>query len=438
MAVDIVTDLELDQDPGTDKAPNAERINQIRLYLATYFIMSHFSTAWSRSPSMQYTEWTSRCTDLLLTHSPAQGDAMLAWKVRLQRLSEETHELRKLKTTSPQTAYQIELILKGIESQLHEWETKIPAAILSSRTSPPPPFPPPKPPPKTNPPLASIRIALLSTRIFIGGAPLLKISSAPPPLSRTTPAAPTHTLRPSPARLLALLPSLHALYDLFLALPASELNALGGIDWGNLILGVVLGYRLSFPLPDCPEWDDGAARATVVRFGEHLEKLVNMGGEGVQPGRMDVLSASKVVLRVLEEKFRRRVARLEPKRRGVVGALWAVATGQGQGEGERVATGTGTGCPMLDGSMEAYFPVWDETFAVGRGVGGQHQGGGVGVGMDGTGMGMMGGIAVGTGEEMPYGNDLWATISMGWAQDGGVPPGGDGNGGPGAFGAPLM
>lgn len=200
----------------------------------------------------------------------------------------------------------------------------------------------------------------------------------------------------------------------------------------------MLGYRLSFPLPDCPEWDDGAARATVVRFGEHLEKLVNMGGEGVQPGRMDVLSASKVVLRVLEEKFRRRVARLEPKRRGVVGALWAVATGQGQGEGERVATGTGTGCPMLDGSMEAYFPVWDETFAVGRGVGGQHQGGGVGVGMDGTGMGMMGGIAVGTGEEMPYGNDLWATISMGWAQDGGVPPGGDGNGGPGVFGAPLM
>lgn len=200
----------------------------------------------------------------------------------------------------------------------------------------------------------------------------------------------------------------------------------------------MLGYRLSFPLPDCPEWDDGAARATVVRFGEYLEKLVNMGGEGVQQGRMDVLSASKVVLRVLEEKFRRRVARLEPKRRGVVGALWAVATGQGQGEGERVATGTRTGCPMLDGSMEAYFPVWDETFAVGRGVGGQHQGGVVGVGMDGTGMGMMGGIGVGTGEEMSYGNDLWATISMGWAQDGGVPPGDDGNGGPGVFGAPLM
>lgn len=203
---------------------------------------------------------------------------------------------------------------------------------------------------------------------------------------------------------------------------------------------MVLGYRLSFPLPDCPEWDDGAARATVVRFGEYLEKLAGMGGEGVQQqGRMDVLSASKVVLGVLEEKFRRRAARLEPKRRGVVGALWAVATGQGQaGEGERVTAATGTGCPMLDGSMEAYFPVWDETFAVGRGVGGQHQGGGVGMDTTTTGMGMMlGGGGGGGGEEMAYGNDLWATISMGWAQDGGVPPGGDGNGG-GGFGGPLM
>ncbi|KAK0749241.1 hypothetical protein B0T18DRAFT_323294 [Schizothecium vesticola] len=339
MAVDVVTDLELDQDPGTDEIPNSERINQIRLYLATYFIMSHFSTAWCRSPSMQYTEWTARCTDLLLAHSLAKGDAMLAWKVRLQRLTEETHELRKLRTSSPQTAYQIELILKGIESQLHEWETKIPAAILSC---------------------PSIRIALFSTRIFIGGAPLLKISSAPPSSRAAT--TTTTTLRPSHARLLALVPSLHALFDLFLALPASELNALGGIDWGNLILAVVLGYRLSFPLPDCPEWDDGAARATVVRFGEYLERLAGMGGEG-QAGpqgqrSMDVLSASKVVLGVLEEKFRRKVARLEPRK------------------GRK---GMATGCPMLDGSMEAYFPVWDETFAVGRGVSGL-QGGGWGWG----------------------------------------------------------
>ena len=135
MAVDIVTDLELDQDPGTDEIPTRERIDQIRLYLATYFITSHFSTAWSRNvaASMAYTEWTARCTDLLLTHSSAKTDALLAWKVRLQRLTEETHELRKLKNSSPQTTYQVELILKGIESQLNEWETKMPADVLSSR-----------------------------------------------------------------------------------------------------------------------------------------------------------------------------------------------------------------------------------------------------------------------------------------------------------------
>ncbi|KAK1837129.1 hypothetical protein QBC39DRAFT_295021 [Podospora conica] len=429
MAIDIVMDLELDQDPGTDEIPNADRINQMRLYLATYFMMSHFSTAWNRSPSMQYTEWTARCTDLLLAHSPETGDAMLAWKVRLQRLSEETHELRKLRNSTAQSSYQTELILKGIESQLHEWETKMPASILSSPT---------------------IRIALLSTRIFIGGAPLLKIS--PPP--NRAPTTPTPTLRPTPSRLHALVPSLHALFDLFLALPATELNALGGIDWGNLILAVVLGYRLSFPLPDCPEWDDGAARASVVRFGSYLERLTAMGGgDGPAPAAgpqrtMDVLSASKIVLGVLEGKFRKRVAKLEGRaagrRQGVVGALWAAATGQGGAEvpPPPPPAATTTGCPMLDGSMEAYFPVWDETFAAagvagGRGVGGQHQAGGMGLGMDAGGVGMMMGGGGGGGEEMAYGNDLWATISMGWAQDGGVPPGGDGNGGD-VFGGQLM
>lgn len=43
MVVDIVNDLELDQDPGTDSmdAPlSYERLDQIRLYLASYFLVT--------------------------------------------------------------------------------------------------------------------------------------------------------------------------------------------------------------------------------------------------------------------------------------------------------------------------------------------------------------------------------------------------------------
>ena len=43
MAIDIVSDLELDQDPGTDDLEvslTPERLDQIRIYLGTYHIVS--------------------------------------------------------------------------------------------------------------------------------------------------------------------------------------------------------------------------------------------------------------------------------------------------------------------------------------------------------------------------------------------------------------
>lgn len=43
MAIDIVSDLELDQDPGTDDVDGSltpERLDQIRTYLGTYFMVS--------------------------------------------------------------------------------------------------------------------------------------------------------------------------------------------------------------------------------------------------------------------------------------------------------------------------------------------------------------------------------------------------------------
>jgi hypothetical protein len=46
MIVDIITDLELDQDPGTDSMdvpPTPERLNQIRLYLASYYLTSAYA-----------------------------------------------------------------------------------------------------------------------------------------------------------------------------------------------------------------------------------------------------------------------------------------------------------------------------------------------------------------------------------------------------------
>lgn len=46
MVVDIVSDLELDQDPGIDLMdipPTPERLNQIRLYIASYYMVSVYA-----------------------------------------------------------------------------------------------------------------------------------------------------------------------------------------------------------------------------------------------------------------------------------------------------------------------------------------------------------------------------------------------------------
>jgi hypothetical protein len=45
MVVDIISDLELDEDPGTDSMETLvtpERLEQIRLYLASYYLASAY------------------------------------------------------------------------------------------------------------------------------------------------------------------------------------------------------------------------------------------------------------------------------------------------------------------------------------------------------------------------------------------------------------
>lgn len=168
-------------------------------------------------------------------------------------------------------------MLRGLEAQLSEWQARIPPAIAST------------------PPL---RIATLFTRVFLFGAPLLKIPSAKLklPVARGTGSGSggrssnsgdaVASFTADPARLMAAIPHLHALYDYFLSLPADELGAFIGIEWGSLILAVILGFRMSLPLAAvgaagavCPEWDDRKAREQV-RFGEYVERLCRLGCGG--------------------------------------------------------------------------------------------------------------------------------------------------------------
>lgn len=122
-----------------------------RVSLSSWTNTQHsFATSWNRTPSMSFTNYTAKCCDILEKYGINKGDRILSWLVRLQRLVEETNDLRKPERGGlPQrTENQIEMIVKGMEAQLNEWEAKMPSDLKSIRTfvsllTPfsPPPFP---------------------------------------------------------------------------------------------------------------------------------------------------------------------------------------------------------------------------------------------------------------------------------------------------------
>jgi hypothetical protein len=354
--------------------------------------------------------------------------------VRLERLIEETNDLRRTQRGHSQSESHINLMLRGMENQLTEWEATIATTTPSLATAP------------------SIRIATLFARIFLSGAPLLKLPSVKLP---TLDAA--SSFRADPARLLSVVPHLHKLYEYFLTLAPGDINAFIGIEWGALILSVILGFRMSFPLVVCPEWDDGAARE-VLGFKGYLERLCRMwgedgegvrlmpvtgegagvggagGGAGGQRRSMDVLSASKIVLEVVKRKFGRRVAKLEGERVRAGREKEREQHQQQEEQQQRESMLAGmpphphphigvglhdsavSGCPMMDGSLEPYYPYWDETFTNNMVANAFAAAEGRGEGEGPTQMPGGGGIGDGIGVQ----NDLWAAMTMGWASQSGA------------------
>jgi hypothetical protein len=91
------------------------------------------SAIWNRTPSLTYTEYTARCCDLLEAHSKLRGDQTLVWQVRLQRFVEEANTLCRIQRGHSQSEYQISLMIRGMETELAEYETRMPPEIAATR-----------------------------------------------------------------------------------------------------------------------------------------------------------------------------------------------------------------------------------------------------------------------------------------------------------------
>lgn len=172
---------------------------------------------------------------------------------------------------------------------------------------------------------------------------------------------------------------LRCYFDYIVELEDAAFSCFTCVDWAKFVMCTVLGVRLSFSLDTNPDYDAAWARSQL-RLGEFMGDVCGDGDLAPATKMVDVLSASKVVMRMVKQKYDRRVAALE-------------VTEQQQ---QRDMT---IGCPMIDGSLSEYVPVWDADFSVPAAaphpVGGSQGHGG-----------------------QPMFQDLWATMTMGWPSEG--------------------
>lgn len=155
MAAEILHDLELNHPPRQDagvtptSTPTPEQIDGIRAYLSCYYLVSahvlpflqyfrrtnltdaRFAMTWARMSIMalEYTSWTATCCDLLERCSSLKGDHTLAWLARLLHITEEASEISKTTPATEQVKQQVHFMFLGLESQLREWQGRIPSSL---------------------------------------------------------------------------------------------------------------------------------------------------------------------------------------------------------------------------------------------------------------------------------------------------------------------
>ncbi|KAI1101216.1 hypothetical protein F4804DRAFT_316697 [Jackrogersella minutella] len=388
MGVDIIHDLELDEETGIDFAAlpperKAIKLQGIRAYLSCFYNISMSCWAWSKPYVLKYTSWMAKCCDILEQHSDLEQDHILAWLIRMQYILNEFEEIHRSfkKPDTSTNEHHRKFILMGLETQLRDFQSRIPSHL------------------STKP---SILMASLATDAYILTAPMMQTFH---PRSND---AMIHLI--DAAKLHGATYTVRAFFDYVTSISAEEIGYFCSPDIGRLILTIILAYRLSFPIAGCPGYDCVQGRK-VLDFGTVLTQLSTIDGDngdvegrdstegnGGKSKKVDVVTALKVVLGSLKAKFDKKSADLE-----------AAAAAEESGKKARK-------CPMFDGSLDQYLPLWEGQQGNMNFAGSSSLSGSSSAAMPSN---SAVSPAAGTAEfaKPVVFHDLWATMTMGWATD---------------------
>ncbi|EQL03952.1 hypothetical protein OCS_00351 [Ophiocordyceps sinensis CO18] len=347
MAMDLIHDLELARELPATMDPTDQELHGIRAYLTYFHLTTTHFISWKKNPYMPsiYTPWTATYCDVLQGNARVEGDAVLAALCRnscaLYEAFQVTHE------HSGQQHHHRRLILSGLATKLAEARATVSPAVASSL-----PF--------------SLQCSFIDVYLDCGS--LMRLPRA----TRQRPGG-DGVLPLLPGKMHECVVKLRRLLDSLAALDEAVFPCFTVDDWLRLILTVALSLRLSFPMPECPEFDSSWARSQL-QFDQFLGRMGSEMDSTSASKKVDVLSASRVIMGVIKAKYHGRLRALE--------------------ERQAPPPEKAHGCPMFDTFLEPYLPLWE------AGIGHAP---------------LPSGSGEGSTVPLPVFHDLWATMTMNWA-----------------------
>lgn len=309
---------------------------------------SSFSVSWRplRVISTNTGPWTLKCCDILQCHASCDSDVVLATLTRLCSIN--AHAADAIYDKGLQTREQRQLLLLGLDTQYRDLRSHLPISVSSVRKylldlnlsvqiwlfiG----FENTKTKLMVSAHIVPVKLATLFTELYLNTAGLI------PRYTRSKSLQANGILEPQPAKLSSSVASIRQFQDLILSLDRCAILGFSAIDWCRFVLVLTMAIRLSFPIADCCDFDSAWARSEL-RLGDFLQEFCK--NDDSAPGLLptaspnfDVLSASRVVFGMVKSRFEKRMAAIERE--------------------NEVVRGAQIGCPMLDGSLDQYFPQWD-------------------------------------------------------------------------------
>ncbi|KAL6856415.1 hypothetical protein J3F83DRAFT_753301 [Trichoderma novae-zelandiae] len=319
MATEVIHDMGLDQETQAGLYPSdapvtTQQLDRIRSYLGCFYLASMTPREWqSRDQAPQvFSKWTEDCCKILEC-SGAENDAVLASLVRLSSTGAEA--LRTINDGNDLTHQQSRLVLLGLKAQLQNIESCTPPHIAST------------------PP---VHMQNLFVHLCLQGGALFRLNRLPLHLTKGRLSVP-----PEVSQLYSSVDTIRQFLTYVLGLDETTMAKFSIADWCRFISVIILAIRLTIATPECPEFDTSWARSRL-RLDEILERLCEEKAPKIANQTIDVVSAMRAILCVVRDKYNQR--------------LYIIDHIQ-----EMAPRKLSLGCPMLDGSMDAQFELWQST-----------------------------------------------------------------------------